>query len=444
MPELPEVETTRRGLERHLAGQKIARVIVRDGRLRQPVPHRLPALLAGATITSLTRRGKYLLINCGKGTLIMHLGMSGRLWLVKDGVPPDKHDHFDLVLTNHKIVRLRDPRRFGLVLWQTGDPLRHPLLARIGPEPLSAEFDGAWLHRATRNRSAAIKLVLMDSHVVAGIGNIYANEALCRAGINPKLGARRLTRARCTTLVEAIRKTLTEAIEAGAAACATTWAATGWPETSRTGFWFTTAQANRASPAAYRYAAYAKVSARPSTVRAASAEQSVERRELSVQRLSLPTLIVELSTDLLAGESQVFLVKLLRGLDMARIVGYAIHRAHLSTLRGIEVADAFGAFVRVDDVDLLACRDRVVGTFGLAHIAVDALVGDHQRHQRPPNSLIFTLSRLATYGDTNLRTSPPRIAISRTSVPEIKRYCSPGVMKTVSTSGYMLRFIPAS
>lgn len=215
MPELPEVETTRRGLERHLTGEKIARVIVRDGRLRQPVPRRLPVLLTGATIKALARRGKYLLIDCGSGVLIMHLGMSGRLWLVTEGTPPDKHDHLDLVLTNHKIVRLRDPRRFGLVLWQNGDPLRHPLLAHIGPEPLSAEFDGAWLHRATRNRSAAIKMVLMDSHVVAGIGNIYANEALGRAGINPKLGARRLTQARCAMLAQAIRETLVEAIEAG-------------------------------------------------------------------------------------------------------------------------------------------------------------------------------------------------------------------------------------
>jgi formamidopyrimidine-DNA glycosylase len=215
MPELPEVETTRRGLEQHLVGQKIARVTVRDGRLRKPVPRRLPALLPGSTIRALTRRGKYLLIDCGAGTLILHLGMSGRLWLVDAATPAEKHDHFDLALANGKIVRLRDPRRFGLVLWQTGDPLRHPLLAHIGPEPLSGEFDGAALHQATRRRSAAIKQVLMDSHVVAGVGNIYANEALFRAGINPKLAARRLTRARCASLVEKIRETLTEAIHAG-------------------------------------------------------------------------------------------------------------------------------------------------------------------------------------------------------------------------------------
>jgi formamidopyrimidine-DNA glycosylase len=215
MPELPEVETTRRGLERHLAGQQIARITVRDRRLRLPVPRRLPALLGGATIKSLTRRGKYLLIDCGAGTLIIHLGMSGRLWLADPATPPGKHDHFDLVLANGTIMRLRDPRRFGLVLWQAGDPLRHPLLAHIGPEPLSMEFDGESLHCATRNRSAAIKQVLMDGRIVAGVGNIYANEALHRAGINPKLAARRLTRRHCAILVAKIRETLAAAIAAG-------------------------------------------------------------------------------------------------------------------------------------------------------------------------------------------------------------------------------------
>ncbi|MGH6692061.1 MAG: bifunctional DNA-formamidopyrimidine glycosylase/DNA-(apurinic or apyrimidinic site) lyase, partial [Gammaproteobacteria bacterium] len=178
MPELPEVETTRRGLEPLLVGRRIRSVRVRDRRLRQPVPRRLSQLIAGATIRSLARRGKYLLVDCGSGTLLLHLGMSGRLWVVRDGAPAAVHDHFDLVLDNGTVVRLRDPRRFGLVLWQAGDALAHPLLAGIGPEPLSATFDGATLHAATRARSAAIKQVLMDSHVVAGLGNIYANEAL--------------------------------------------------------------------------------------------------------------------------------------------------------------------------------------------------------------------------------------------------------------------------
>jgi formamidopyrimidine-DNA glycosylase len=215
MPELPEVETTRRGLEPLLAGQRIRTVVVRDRRLRLPVPRRLPRLVAGATIRSLARRGKYLLVDCGSGTLIVHLGMSGRLWVVRDGAAPTPHDHFDLVLENGTVVRLRDPRRFGLVLWQAGNPLAHRLLASIGPEPLSSAFDGAALYAATRNRSAAIKQVLMDSHVVAGVGNIYANEALFRAGIHPRTAARRLSRERCAVLAARVRETLQHAIGAG-------------------------------------------------------------------------------------------------------------------------------------------------------------------------------------------------------------------------------------
>jgi formamidopyrimidine-DNA glycosylase len=215
MPELPEVETTRRGLERHLLGRHITNAIVRNARMRRPIPKKLPGLLAGATIRALTRRAKYLLIDCGRGTVIVHLGMSGRLWLVDSDTPPEKHDHFDLVLDSGKSVRLRDPRRFGLVLWQEGDPLAHPLLASIGPEPLSDDFNGECLYVATRKRSTAIKLVIMDSHVVAGVGNIYANEALFRAGISPRRGARRLTRTQCAALATAIRNTLTEAITAG-------------------------------------------------------------------------------------------------------------------------------------------------------------------------------------------------------------------------------------
>ncbi|HUF81206.1 MAG TPA: bifunctional DNA-formamidopyrimidine glycosylase/DNA-(apurinic or apyrimidinic site) lyase [Burkholderiales bacterium] len=215
MPELPEVETTRRGLEPLLVGQRIKAVVVRNRALRQPVPRRLPQLIAGATVRQLLRRGKYLLVDCGTGTLIVHLGMSGRLWVVQDGAPPAAHDHFDLVLDNGTVVRLRDPRRFGLVLWQAGDPFAHALLARIGPEPLAADFDGRALHAATRNRGAAIKHVLMDSRVVAGVGNIYANEALFRAGIHPRAAARRLSRGRCALLAEKLRETLELAIAAG-------------------------------------------------------------------------------------------------------------------------------------------------------------------------------------------------------------------------------------
>jgi len=215
MPELPEVETTRRGLEPVLVGQRIRTAIVRNGRLRFRVPPQLPRFVAGATIRALERRGKYLLAHCGAGTLILHLGMSGRLWIVDANAPLLPHDHFDLVLENGTVVRMRDPRRFGLVLWQRGDPMKHALLARIGPEPLSAEFSGAWLHRVTRKRDAAIKNILMDGHVVAGIGNIYANEALYRARINPRTPAGRLSLARCTLLGKKIRETLELAINAG-------------------------------------------------------------------------------------------------------------------------------------------------------------------------------------------------------------------------------------
>ena len=215
MPELPEVETTRRGLAPHLLGKRIRTAIVRNAAMRQPVPKKLPQLVAGTTIERVERRAKYLLIGCGTGTLIIHLGMSGRLWLVDAKASADTHDHFDLVLDNDTAVRLRDPRRFGLVLWATGDPLAHPLLARIGPEPLARDFDGRVLYDATRNRTAAVKLVLMDSHVVAGVGNIYASEALFRARINPKIAAHRVSRARYELLAEKVKETLEAAIQAG-------------------------------------------------------------------------------------------------------------------------------------------------------------------------------------------------------------------------------------
>ncbi|MBX3661459.1 MAG: bifunctional DNA-formamidopyrimidine glycosylase/DNA-(apurinic or apyrimidinic site) lyase [Burkholderiales bacterium] len=220
MPELPEVETTRRGLAPVLANRVIQGAVVRHRGLRQPVPRGLAQKLAGAAVHALNRRGKYLLFDCEtgdhrRGTLLIHLGMSGRLWLVDAKTPPQKHDHFDLVFDNGRVIRLRDPRRFGLVLWLKGDPLAHPLLSSIGPEPLTADFDGTVLHRATRSRSAAIKLVIMDSHVVAGVGNIYANEALFRAGIDPRTPAKRISRARCDALAREIRNVLAEAIDAG-------------------------------------------------------------------------------------------------------------------------------------------------------------------------------------------------------------------------------------
>ncbi|MBI3902575.1 MAG: bifunctional DNA-formamidopyrimidine glycosylase/DNA-(apurinic or apyrimidinic site) lyase [Nitrosomonadales bacterium] len=215
MPELPEVETTLRGLSPHLSGQRIADVIIRHPHLRWPVPQNLPELLRGQAIRTLRRRAKYLLIEFDHGTLILHLGMSGSLRILPVGTPVEKHDHFDLVLANGKLMRLRDPRRFGAVLWHEGDVAQHPLLKNLGPEPLQNEFDAAHLHRTTRNKSAAIKLVIMDSHVVVGVGNIYASEALFRAGIRPQLAANRLSLPRSAKLVAAIRATLAAAIEKG-------------------------------------------------------------------------------------------------------------------------------------------------------------------------------------------------------------------------------------
>ncbi|MDD5180210.1 MAG: bifunctional DNA-formamidopyrimidine glycosylase/DNA-(apurinic or apyrimidinic site) lyase [Gallionellaceae bacterium] len=215
MPELPEVETTLRGLEPHLAGQRITGVTIRHPQLRWPIPRNLPELLRGQTIRSMHRRAKYLLIEFDHGTLILHLGMSGSLRILHAGTAPEAHDHFDLLFANGLLMRLRDPRRFGAVLWHDGDVSQHPLLKKLGPEPLQEDFDAEHLYQATRKRSAAIKLVIMDSRVVAGVGNIYANEALFRAGIRPQLAASKLSKPRCARLVQTIRETLREAINLG-------------------------------------------------------------------------------------------------------------------------------------------------------------------------------------------------------------------------------------
>jgi len=219
VPELPEVEVTRRSLAPHLEGQAVTEVVVRR-HLRWPVPKNLPELLHGKVIRALGRRGKYLLVEFDHGMLILHLGMSGSLRLLPAGAPSEKHDHFDLVLGSGMLVRLRDPRRFGAVLWHEGGAGAHPLLAALGPEPLPDEsgqcaFDARYLYRVTRNRRIAIKQLIMNSRVVVGVGNIYAGEALFRAGIPPQLAAGRLSLPRCARLVEEIRATLTEAIEKG-------------------------------------------------------------------------------------------------------------------------------------------------------------------------------------------------------------------------------------
>ncbi len=212
MPELPEVEVTRRGLAQ-IAGRVISGVAVREPRLRWPVPRDVLAL-AGRTVKAIHRRGKYLLVDCGDGHLILHLGMSGSLRVLPPGTPAGKHDHFDLLLGD-RMLRLRDPRRFGAVLWAPGDAAAHPLLAHLGIEPLTASFNGKKLYEITRNHRTAIKQFLMDGRRIVGVGNIYASEALFRAGINPRKPASRLTSGDCERLSTAIKTTLRAAIRAG-------------------------------------------------------------------------------------------------------------------------------------------------------------------------------------------------------------------------------------
>lgn len=221
MPELPEVEVCRRGLAPELEGRLIEGVVIRAPKLRHVIPPELLELLPGCQIVAVRRRAKYLLIDCRKkdveGCLIIHLGMSGNLRFVPPGLLPARHDHFDLVLAN-QILRFADPRRFGVVLWQPGPPEhaeQHPLLATQGVEPLSDAFTVDWLHAASARRSGPIKPVLMDSHLVVGIGNIYASESLFRAGISPLRAANRISRARYALLATAIRETLSDAIAAG-------------------------------------------------------------------------------------------------------------------------------------------------------------------------------------------------------------------------------------
>lgn len=213
MPELPEVEVTRRGIAPHLAGRRISAVEVREPRLRWPVPQAVRKL-AGRTVRGVRRRGKYLLIDCGDGHLIVHLGMSGSLRVLPSGTPAQKHDHFDLVLGD-RLLRLRDPRRFGAVLWTARDVDAHPLLVHLGIEPLSRSLAPARLYALTRGQRLSIKQFLMDGRRIVGVGNIYASESLFRAGIHPLTPARRLSLARCAALSRAVKDTLRSAIRAG-------------------------------------------------------------------------------------------------------------------------------------------------------------------------------------------------------------------------------------
>ncbi len=215
MPELPEVETTRRGIEPFLLGQRIRALVVRDRRLRWPIPAGLGTKLSGQRIRAVARRAKYLLLVLERGTLIVHLGMSGSLRVAPAASAPQKFDHVDLVLETGECLRLRDPRRFGALLWTAGEAARHKLLKHLGPEPFDPACDGAYLHRAARGRTVAIRDLLLNGRIVAGIGNIYANEALFAAGIRPQRAAGRLSRARCARLIKALRAILGKAIAAG-------------------------------------------------------------------------------------------------------------------------------------------------------------------------------------------------------------------------------------
>ena len=214
MPELPEVETSRRGIEPWIVDKTIAKVVVRDRRLRWPVAAGIERKLRGRAIHSVERRAKYLLINTDTGTVILHLGMTGSVFIVDQDAPAGIHDHIDIELDSGKTLRFRDPRRFGSLHWSK-EPLAHPLLAKLGPEPLGDEFDGEFLWMKSRGRKVSVKQFIMNAQVVVGVGNIYASESLFLAGINPKHAAGRIARHRYDALADAIRDVLGRAIKAG-------------------------------------------------------------------------------------------------------------------------------------------------------------------------------------------------------------------------------------
>lgn len=215
MPELPEVETACRGVSRALKGRRVEIVTIRERRLRWPISRAIDNALPGTRLLEVSRRSKYLLLRFESGTCIIHLGMSGSLRVVQAGEPYEKHDHFEAEFEGGSALRLRDPRRFGAVLWTTGDPGDHPRIRDLGPEPLSSSFDGAWLFEASRGRRGPVKAFVMNARVVVGVGNIYASEALFRAGVHPNRAAGRVSRLRYDGLAQAIREVLAEAIKRG-------------------------------------------------------------------------------------------------------------------------------------------------------------------------------------------------------------------------------------
>ncbi|HBC5015833.1 bifunctional DNA-formamidopyrimidine glycosylase/DNA-(apurinic or apyrimidinic site) lyase [Proteus mirabilis] len=213
MPELPEVETSRRGIEPHLVGNILHYAIVRNSKLRWPVSEKIKTLL-DEPILSVKRRAKYLLIELNQGWIIVHLGMSGSVRILPEEQPEEKHDHIDLVFRDGKVLRYTDPRRFGAWLW-CEDLATSSVLAHLGPEPLSAQFNAQYLYQQSKNKKIAIKPWLMDNKLVVGVGNIYANEALFSSGIMPDRKASSLTEQECDVLVNAIKTVLTRSIEEG-------------------------------------------------------------------------------------------------------------------------------------------------------------------------------------------------------------------------------------
>lgn len=215
MPELPEVETTRRGIEPHISGKIISKIIIRQRSLRWPIPSKIKTILPGLKVDSVTRRAKYLLLSTSAGTLIIHLGMSGSMRVIDAKKPTKKHDHVDIILENGKCLRYNDPRRFGCMLWEEHDPMKHQLLIKLGPEPLETTFSNKYLHDQAKNKKVNIKQLIMNSHIVVGVGNIYANEALFAAKIHPLQPANQLTLDQSNLLVKAIKKILRAAIKQG-------------------------------------------------------------------------------------------------------------------------------------------------------------------------------------------------------------------------------------
>jgi formamidopyrimidine-DNA glycosylase len=215
VPELPEVETTKRGIAPALLSHRVLNVVVREHRLRWPIPKTFASAVQGQTITGVTRRAKYILVEFDSGTAILHLGMSGSLRLVAPGTAPRKHDHWDLELSSGYVLRFHDPRRFGSLLFTTEPAMEHKLLKKLAPEPLSDEFNADYLFAKTRRRGVAIKLLLMNQQIVVGVGNIYASEALFRARLSPRRAAGRITRDEAKRLVKAVKTVLAAAVKTG-------------------------------------------------------------------------------------------------------------------------------------------------------------------------------------------------------------------------------------